>query len=184
MENKARIIGYTRLIRRSIRRNRIDAELDLWKKELLDLLPDVDSLLFLRNEIELEADSENLETVLNFISRHLEETECSSKIQMQISVAAEEIFVNIANYAYTPGRGKATVRVEVSDSPITVAITFMDDGKPFDPTKMEDPNVTLSAEERDIGGLGIFMTKKIMDDVTYEYVDGKNILTLKKDIEK
>ena len=116
--------------------------------------------------------------------KHLEEIGCSPKIQMQITVAAEEIFVNIANYAYNPGKGKATVRVEVSESPLSIAITFMDNGKPFDPTKKADPDVNLPAEERDIGGLGIFMTKKIMDDVKYEYVDGKNILTLKKGIEK
>ena len=75
------------------------------------------------------------------------------------------------------------MRVEVSEDPVAVTITFMDGGKPFDPTKKADPNVTLSAEERQIGGLGIFMTKKMMDDVNYEYIDGKNILTLKKGIE-
>ena len=74
--------------------------------------------------------------------------------------------------------------MEVSREPITVVITFMDDGQPFDPTKTADPNVALRAEERDIGGLGIFMTKKLMDDVSYEYRDGKNILTLKKGLNR
>jgi len=187
VEDKARIIGYARMIRRSIRRGGLDtasgrAEIDLWKGELIELLEKTDTLLFTRNELEIEASNDNLPLVTDFIEQHLDEIGCSPKIKMQISVAAEEIFVNIANYAYNPGAGKATVRVEVADEPVTVTITFIDSGKPFDPTKKADPDVTLSAEERNIGGLGIFMTKKIMDDIRYEYSDGKNILTLKKDI--
>ena len=182
MEDKARVVGYTRLIRRAIRRGQEGEEVELWKKELLELLPTVDTLLFIRNELETDADSENLPQVLAFIDQHLDAIGCTPKVQMQIAVAAEEIFVNIANYAYNPGKGKATVRVEVAEDPLMIAITFMDNGVPFDPTKKEDPNVTLSANERDIGGLGIFMTKKMMDDVKYEYVNGKNILTLKKGI--
>ena len=104
------------------------------------------------------------------------------KAQMQISVAVEEIFVNIANYAYKPDKGKAIVRVEVTDKPVAVAITFVDHGVPYDPLAKVDPDVTLAAHEREIGGLGIFMTKKIMDDVAYEYRDGQNILTLKKNL--
>lgn len=187
VKNKARIVGYTRLIRRSIRRNGLEtedgrAEIGLWKKELIELLKTTDSLLFFRNEIEIDAKNENLPLVLSFIDQHLNKIGCSPKAQMQISVAAEEIFVNIANYAYAPENGKVAVRVEFSEDPITVIITFMDNGKPFDPTKRADPNVSLSAEERNIGGLGIFMTKKMMDDVSYEYSEGKNILTLKKGI--
>ena len=176
VEDKARVIGYTRLIRRAIRRGQEDAEVEMWKKELLELLPTVDTLLFLRDELDVEAENDNLQQVLSFIDQHLENLGCSPKVQMQIAVAAEEIFVNIANYAYNPGKGKATVKIEVCPSPLTVTITFMDNGKPFDPTKKKDPNVTLSADEREIGGLGIFMTKKMMDDVSYEYIDGKNVL--------
>ncbi len=187
VEDKARVIGYTRMIRRSIRRGGLEtekgkAEIELWKNELIELLSRTDTLLFSRNELEIEATNENLPMVLEFIEEHLDEIGCSPRIKMQISVAAEEIYVNIAHYAYNPDVGKATVRVEVTDKPLTVTITFIDNGKPFDPTKKVDPDVTLSADERDIGGLGIFMTKKIMDDVKYEYVDGSNILTLKKDI--
>ena len=131
----------------------------------------------------MEATNDNLPQVLSFIERHLDEIGCLPKVQMQISVAAEEIFVNIANYAYAPETGKVTVRVEITEDPVSVIITFKDGGKPFDPTKKADPNVALSAEERPIGGLGIFMTKKIMDDVIYEYINGKNILTLKKGIQ-
>ena len=187
VEDKARIIGYTRMIRRSIRRHGLDtpegkAEIELWKSELLDLLEKVDTLLFCPNEMETDADNDCLPKVLDFIERHLDSVDCSPKAKMQISVAAEEIFVNIANYAYSPNVGKATVRVEVSRDPVAVTITFMDNGKPFDPTAKADPDVTLSAGERQIGGLGIFMTKKLMDGVKYEYKDGKNILRIEKNL--
>ena len=101
---------------------------------------------------------------------------------MQIEVAAEEIFVNIASYAYAPGKGRATIRVEVSDDPVTVCLTFIDQGMPYDPLSMKDPDVSLPAEDRPVGGLGVFMVKKTMDDVTYEYKDGKNILRMKKNL--
>ncbi len=104
------------------------------------------------------------------------------KTQMQISVAAEEIFVNIAHYAYAPGKGIATVRLTISREPARATITFIDRGTPFDPLKKEDPDVTLSAEERAIGGLGIYMTKKTMDEVFYEYKDRQNRLTLVKNL--
>ena len=94
----------------------------------------------------------------------------------------EEIFVNIAHYAYKTGIGKAVVRVEITDELATVTITFMDHGVEYNPLERDDPDITLSAEERDIGGLGIFMTKNLMDDVTYEYNEGKNILKLKKSL--
>ena len=126
-------------------------------------------------EIELEAKVENLPTVLALVDEQLESVDCPMKIQMQIDVAVEEIFVNIAHYAYNPEVGNAMVRVVPS-----VDITFIDKGVPYDPLAKADPDVTLSAEERQIGGLGIFMVKKTMDDVKYEYVNGHNILTLKK----
>lgn len=187
VEDKARIIGYTRMIRRSIRRKGLEteagrAEIELWKSELIELLERTDTLLFLKNEFETEAANEKLPEVLSFVEQHLDNIGCSEKIKMQISVAVEEIFVNIANYAYAPEIGKASVRVEVSEEPLIVTITFIDGGKPFDPTKKADPNVSLPASERDIGGLGIFMTKKMMDDLSYEYRDGKNILSIKKSI--
>ncbi|MBR4158199.1 MAG: anti-sigma factor antagonist [Oscillospiraceae bacterium] len=188
VEDKARIVGYARLIRRSIRRNRQEtergkAEIELWTRELIELIDRTDTLLFDRSELELEAKTENLPEVLSFIERQLESVDCPPRTRTQICIAAEEIFVNIASYAYAPTVGKATVRVEVFEDPVSVTITFMDNGKPFDPLKREDPDVSIPAEERGIGGLGIFMTKNIMDDVRYEYVDGKNILTMEKGLE-
>ena len=104
--------------------------------------------------------------------------------EMQIEVSVEEIFVNIAHYAYGPETGKATVRVEVTDDPVEVSVTFIDRGVPYDPLAKKDPDITLSAEQREIGGLGIFMTKKIMDNIVYEYKNGSNILKLVKHIAK
>ena len=133
-------------------------------------------------ELNIEAKTENLDAVLGFVNQHLEEMECSMKTQMQIEVAVEELFVNIAHYAYNPTIGPATIRVEVQEDPLAVIITFIDHGVPYDPLKKEDPDVTLSAEERQIGGLGIYMVKKSMDDISYEYKDGQNILKIKKTI--
>ena len=130
--------------------------------------------------LSVKATVESLDEVQSFIDQVLEEIGCSMKAQMQIDIAVEEIFVNIANYAYSPEIGTATVRIEVMADPPAVDITFIDGGIPYDPLAKADPDVTLSAEERQIGGLGIFMVKKSMDDVKYEYLDGHNILTLKK----
>jgi anti-sigma regulatory factor (Ser/Thr protein kinase) len=115
-----------------------------------------------------------------FVDETLEEAGCSMKVQMQIDIAVEEIFVNIAHYTYTPGAGDAVLRVELQENPRTVSITFEDRGVPYDPLAKEDPDVTLDAEERQIGGLGIYMVKKSMDEVKYRHEDGKNILTLVK----
>ena len=131
-------------------------------------------------ELEIEALSENLPQVLAFVDEQLEAADCPMKIQIQIDIAVEEIFVNIAHYVYAPETGKAMVRIETLADPPSVDITFIDNGVPYDPLAKADPDITLSAEERQIGGLGIFMVKKSMDDVKYEYLDGHNILTLKK----
>ena len=131
-------------------------------------------------ELTIEASVDNLPQVLAFLEEMLEAAGCSMKVQMQIAVAAEEIFVNIAHYAYAPGTGPATVRAEIAGEPAVLTLTFIDRGVPYDPLAKEDPDVTLSAEEREIGGLGIFMTKQIMDDEAYAYRDGQNVLTLKK----
>ncbi|MBQ4538575.1 MAG: ATP-binding protein [Oscillospiraceae bacterium] len=120
--------------------------------------------------------------VTAFVDEQLEAFDCPMKAQMQIDIAIDELFSNIAYYAYNPDVGPATVRVEVVEDPMAVVITFIDKGVPYDPLAREDPDTTLSAEERDLGGLGIYMVKKSMDEVTYEYKDGQNILKIKKNI--
>lgn len=134
-------------------------------------------------ELTIEAMVSNLEKVLAFVDAELEKLDCPMKAQIQIDVAVEELFVNIANYAYAPEIGTATVQFEAAPNSGTVEITFLDRGIPYDPLAKPDPNVTLSAEERQIGGLGIYMAKKSMDDMRYEYRDGQNILTIIKKLE-
>ena len=129
------------------------------------------------------ASLDQLEQVQTFVAEQLENCSCSSKVKFQLDVAVEEIFVNIAHYAFRPEQmGEATVRCCVGGSPLQVNIQFLDSGKPFNPLAKEDADITLSAEDREIGGLGILMVKKSMDAVDYTYEDGKNILTIKKSI--
>ena len=134
-------------------------------------------------ELTIAATTENLPVVTAFVNEQLEQLDCPPKAQMQIDIAIDELFGNIAHYAYNPEIGQATVRVEVIEEPLSVVITFIDNGVPYDPLAKADPDTTLSAEERDIGGLGIYMVKKSMDDITYEYRDGQNILAIKKNLQ-
>lgn len=133
-------------------------------------------------ELVIKALVDKLPDVLAFVDEQLEAADCPMKTQMQIDVSVEEIFVNIANYAYPDSTGSARIQVEVTAEPFLAQITFIDSGVPYDPLAKADPDVTLSAEKRQIGGLGIFMVKKSMDEVKYEFTDGQNILTLKKGV--
>ena len=133
-------------------------------------------------ELNISATVENIPIVTAFVDEQLETLGCPIKVQMQIDIAIDELFGNIAQYAYNPEIGSATVRVEVSEDPLAVIITFIDGGMPYDPLKADDPDITLSAEDRPLGGLGIYMVKKSMDEITYEYKDGKNILSIKKNL--
>lgn len=130
-------------------------------------------------EIELEASINNLAKATEFVTEQLEGIMCNMGTQMQIELAVDEIFTNICMYAYEPGTGNATIQVDV-DTPGVVKLTFIDSGIPYNPLAKEDPDTTLSASERKIGGLGIYLVKKSMDDMLYEYKDGHNILTLIK----
>lgn len=132
------------------------------------------------NTLTVEAKIANLGKVLAFVESELEKTDCGIKASMQISIAVEELFVNVAHYAYTPGTGDVTIGVESYDDPGLVEITLTDSGIPYDPLSKDDPDVTLSAEDRKIGGLGIYMVKKSMDLMKYERIDGKNVVTISK----
>ncbi len=134
-------------------------------------------------EIKLPATVDNISAVTNFVEHELTERNCPKSAKAQINVAIDEIFGNIAQYAYNPENGDATVRVEVTDDPIEVILTFMDKGKPYNPLEKADPDVTLSVKERKVGGLGIFIVKKSMDEIDYHYEDGKNVLKIRKNIE-
>ena len=127
-----------------------------------------------------KANVDELSNVLAFVEDTLQSYDCSIKVQMAISVAIEEVFVNVANYAYGGGDGDVAFGIDFNPDTRVATFVMADKGVQFDPLKKPDPDITLSAEERDIGGLGIFITKKTMDTVTYDYQDGKNILTMIK----
>ncbi len=187
--NKARILGYTRMIRRSIRRGGLEKEqtrkeIEYWKEQLISLLEKTNTLLFSLNELEVETDPKYLPEIQGFLDERLTAAGCPVNARMQLDVAVEEIFINISRYAYFPQTGNVTMRVEIEEDPVSVIITFMDHGVPFDPVAAISSDRPLTAEERENKGFGIFITKRIMDDIAYEYIDGKNILTLKKELEE
>ena len=125
---------------------------------------------------------EALSDILGFVEETLESYDCPMKTQMAICVAIEEIFVNVAHYAYGDGEGDMTLGIGFDDASRTVTFRMADKGTPFDPLQKPDPDITLSAEDREIGGLGIFITKKTMDSVSYAYENGENVLTMIKQI--
>lgn len=130
--------------------------------------------------LKVPAELDRVYEVQDFVNAALEEYDCDLKAQMQIEIAVEELFVNIAHYAYPNGKGGAEVSVGVEDG--VASITFRDTGIPYDPLAREDPDVKLKAEDRSIGGLGIYMVKKSMDEMLYRYEDGHNVLTIRKAI--
>ena len=127
------------------------------------------------NELIVEAKIENMDAVLGFVGKELED--CPSKIRNQIMIAVDEIFSNIARYAYDTGIGAAAVRIAAGDD---IIVEFEDSGMAYNPLTADNPDTTLPAEERVIGGLGIYMVKNIMDSVEYRREGNKNILTIKK----
>ena len=134
-------------------------------------------------ELTLEASIENNERFTDFINAELEAMECPPKTRMQIDTAVDEVLANVAAYAYGDGTGPVSVQISGEEDPKTVLLRFTDSGKPFNPLEKEIPDtISMSADDRPIGGLGIYLVRKLMDDVIYEYRDGKNILVLKKQI--
>lgn len=134
--------------------------------------------------IVVDAINENIETVNDFIHESLTKFKVSDQTLMEVDLAVEEIYVNIANYAYNPDIGKAEIRCEVTEKPLTICVEFLDGGVPYNPLENEDPDITLSAEERSIGGLGVFLVKQVMDTIDYQFKNNKNILTIKKTVDK
>ena len=132
--------------------------------------------------ITVKAERGKLDCILGFVEKELEAYNCPPKKLMQLSIAIEEIFVNIASYAYDEDGGDATIFIDVYGNPPVAYVKFTDSGRPYNPLEKADPDITLSAEDRGVGGLGIFMVKKSMDGIEYENKGGKNILTIKKNI--
>ena len=134
-------------------------------------------------ELTLEARRENIPSVTDIVDELLEAMDCPRKTRMQIDMAIDEVLANIASYAYVPEVGPVTVRIETEPKPRAVVITFVDRGRPYNPLTAESPDVTAPLNERKIGGLGIFLIRKMMDTVEYTHRDGQNILCIKKYLE-
>lgn len=134
-------------------------------------------------EIQVAADVNELDNVIAFVEEQMDAVDCSMKAKIQLNVAVEEIFVNIAHYAYEESGGSARIQIQFFDNPPSVRITFLDHGIPYDPLKKEDPDIHQDIGEREAGGLGIYMVKNSMDEVTYEYSEGQNILTIVKKLQ-
>ena len=129
------------------------------------------------------AECGQLDTVQAFVDGELDRVpSCTMEARIQLQVAVEELFVNIASYAYAPGSGAAVIGCQVEERPPSITIQFRDRGKPFDPLAKKDADITLSAEDRQIGGLGIYMVKNSMDHVSYARENGENVLTIQKNL--
>ena len=131
-------------------------------------------------EITVDAMIENMNTVTAFVDDFLDLIACPMKSRIQINIVIDEIFGNICHYAYKDSVGAVTVRVESGNTPKAVFLTFTDNGIPYNPLDTEDPDITLYSEERKIGGLGIYLVKKNMDEMKYEYVNQQNRLWMEK----
>ena len=131
-------------------------------------------------ELTVDATIENMNTVTAFVDDFLDQIACPMKSKIQINIVIDEIFGNICHYAYKDSVGAVTVRVESGNTPKAVFLTFTDNGIPYNPLETEDPDITLSSEERKIGGLGIYLVKKNMDEMKYEYVNQQNRLWMEK----
>lgn len=137
-------------------------------------------------ELKIEATIENLSKVFKFLQESLDTCDAPSKVKRQIKLCVEEIYMNITHYAYNPETGMAKIGVDVigGENPERVVISFVDEGKPYDPLAKQDPDLELSLDDRPIGGLGIYLVKTTMDSVAYEHKDGQNVLTIEKDLDK
>lgn len=135
-----------------------------------------------KRTLTLPAKVQSLDAAQDFLAEFLEERGATAKCKHQLALAFEEAFVNVAHYAYPDGDGDVELTLEEADG--VAAVTIADHGRPYDPSTKPDPDVTLDAEHRDIGGLGIYMVKKLCDNVSYRYAEGKNILRMEKKIGK
>lgn len=156
-------------------------------KDMIHLGDDSDSNIDYKisddgSSIVIDAVDEAIDPVQDFIREKLQGYGCEKKVLQQIRLAVEEIFINIISYAYRPDIGKAEVYCEVTDEPLCVKIQFMDSGKPFDPLAQGEADTSGAMFMERPGGFGIHLVKNTMDDVEYEFKDGKNILIIKKNL--
>ena len=132
------------------------------------------------HKITVPAKIENLQKVFNFFNTQLNSVAYNMKSRLQLELSIEEAYVNISKYAYESDEGKVEILSCVDEDPLQITVKFMDSGIPYNPLKNEDPDILANTEEKELGGLGIFLIKKNVDNIGYEYLDGKNILTIQK----
>ena len=136
-------------------------------------------------EMTVSASPDQIDAVMDFVNGQLEEMDCPEETRIDVDVAVDELLGNIVQYAYRPGTGTVTVRVDTAKNPAAVTITFADRGSPFNPLAKEAPDTTsLPARERPMGGLGLYLVQSLVDEITYARRDGQNVLTVHKEIEQ
>ncbi len=138
----------------------------------------------MKEELVIKAVIDNLDDVNFFIHKSIEQFDISKRTLMQLDLVVEEIFVNIASYAYSPNTGLVKILLETEVEPLSISLTFIDSGVPYNPLEKSDPDVNLSADDRQIGGLGIFLTKKLVNNMSYQFVGGQNVLQLTKSLQR
>ena len=136
-------------------------------------------------EITVRAAPEQIDAVMDFVNRQLDVLSCPEETRVDLDVAVDELLSNIIRYAYGSETGTVTVRVETQLEPKALILTFLDQGAPFDPLAEERPDTTsLPARERPMGGLGLYLVRSLVDEITYARRDGQNVLTVHKEIEQ
>ncbi len=133
-------------------------------------------------EITVPADLRQLPAVVTLIDSMLNDLQCPAKSRIHVKITVDEIFSNIILHANLLKGEMVTVCARTETDPSAIEITFTDKGRPFDPLSVAEPDVTASAQKRPVGGLGLFMVRRMMDTVKYEYVNDKNILTVRKNL--
>ena len=134
------------------------------------------------SQLDVLAVRDNLPRVLSFVEEQLADYGCGMKTSYEINLAVEEIYVNIASYAYDKDPGSAVIVADILTDPLSLVLVFKDSGTPYNPLLKEDPDTGIPLKERKAGGLGIYMVKKLVDDISYVYQDGMNILTSTKQL--
>ena len=132
------------------------------------------------NKLTVPAKIENLQKVMDFLDDQLNSVDYVLKARLQLELSIEEAYVNIVNYAYGSEEGEIIICCNVDENPLKVTMQLIDYGKPYNPLKSEYSDISQGTEEKKIGGLGIFLIKHNVDDISYKYLDGKNILTIQK----
>ena len=133
--------------------------------------------------ITLTAVPENFAAAQEHVRSFLDSASCSMRTLFELDMVVEEVFINVASYAYPDSTGMVSLDLTLDEEQNFLCLTFRDSGIPYDPLRKQSPDVTAPAEKRPIGGLGIFLVQKYSDSLSYEYADGENRLTIGKKLD-